>query len=377
MLNRLITSNVIARTCRGWHVQPHRTQTSKVSVATKSYDPERARRLFDGLVSGDRASLAQSITLIESTAEHNRLEAQELLQLVLQENKRRRSTDNQLGSFRMGLTGPPGAGKSTFIETFGKFLTASGHRVAVLTVDPSSATTGGSLLGDKTRMPELTRDPCAYIRPSPNRGHTGGVTRTTGDTVQLCECAGYDVILVETVGVGQSEYIVADMVDLFLLLIPPGGGDELQGVKRGIVEMADLIGVTKADGDHLAECRCMAAEYVSALKFMRPRSRLWRPKVMQLSAKSKLGIAELWDTVREYREALGASGELEERRRHQRVRWLWTYVNAEMERRFRTDPDVAACTAALEDAVVRESITPGQACDKLIEEFFGRGRARA
>ncbi|KAG0419979.1 hypothetical protein HPB47_003764 [Ixodes persulcatus] len=276
-----------------------------------------------------------------------------------------------------GLTGPPGAGKSTFIETFGKFLTASGHRVAVLTVDPSSATTGGSLLGDKTRMPELTRDPCAYIRPSPNRGHTGGVTRTTGDTVQLCECAGYDVILVETVGVGQSEYIVADMVDLFLLLIPPGGGDELQGVKRGIVEMADLIGVTKADGDHLPECRRMAAEYVSALKFMRPRSRLWRPKVMQLSAKSKLGIAELWDTVREYQEALGASGELEERRRHQRVRWLWTYVNAEMERRFRTDPDVAACTAALEDAVVRESITPGQACDKLIEEFFGRGRARA
>ncbi|CAN8032570.1 unnamed protein product [Ixodes persulcatus] len=377
MLNRLITSNVIARTCRGWHVQPHRTQTSKVSVATKSYNPERARRLFDGLVSGDRASLAQSITLIESTAEHNRLEAQELLQLVLQENKRRRSTDNQLGSFRMGLTGPPGAGKSTFIETFGKFLTASGHRVAVLTVDPSSATTGGSLLGDKTRMPELTRDPCAYIRPSPNRGHTGGVTRTTGDTVQLCECAGYDVILVETVGVGQSEYIVADMVDLFLLLIPPGGGDELQGVKRGIVEMADLIGVTKADGDHLPECRRMAAEYVSALKFMRPRSRLWRPKVMQLSAKSKLGIAELWDTVREYQEALGASGELEERRRHQRVRWLWTYVNAEMERRFRTDPDVAACTAALEDAVVRESITPGQACDKLIEEFFGRGQARA
>uniref|UniRef100_A0A131XR89 Putative argk protein n=1 Tax=Ixodes ricinus TaxID=34613 RepID=A0A131XR89_IXORI len=377
MLNRLITLNVVARTCRGWHVQPHRTQTSKIFVATKSYDPERARRLFDGLVSGDRASLAQSITLIESTAEHNRLEAQELLQLVLQENKRRRSTVNQLGSFRMGLTGPPGAGKSTFIETFGKFLTASGHRVAVLTVDPSSATTGGSLLGDKTRMPELTRDPCAYIRPSPNRGHTGGVTRTTGDTVQLCECAGYDVILVETVGVGQSEYIVADMVDLFLLLIPPGGGDELQGVKRGIVEMADLIGVTKADGDHLPECRRMAAEYVSALKFMRPRSRLWRPKVMQLSAKSKLGIAELWDTVREYQEALGANGELEERRRHQRVRWLWTYVNAEMERRFRTDPDVAACTAALEDAVVRESITPGQACDKLIEEFFGRGRARA
>ncbi|CAN8006424.1 unnamed protein product [Ixodes hexagonus] len=377
MLNRFISSSVIARTCRIWHAQSHRTQVSRVSLATKPYDPERAGRLFDGLISGDRASLAQSITLIESTAEQNRVEAQELLQLVLKENKRRRSAANQLGSFRMGLTGPPGAGKSTFIETFGRFLTASGHKVAVLTVDPSSATTGGSLLGDKTRMPELTRDPSAYIRPSPSRGHSGGVTRTTGDTIQLCECAGYDVILVETVGVGQGEYIVADMVDLFLLLIPPGGGDELQGVKRGIVEMADLIGVTKADGDHLPECRRMASEYVSALKFMRPRSRLWRPKVMQLSAKSKKGIPELWETVREYREALGASGELEERRRHQRVRWLWTYVNSEMERRFRTHPDVASHTAELENAVIREDITPGQACDKLIEQFFVGARVRA
>ncbi|KAK8767774.1 methylmalonic aciduria type A protein, mitochondrial-like [Amblyomma americanum] len=342
---------------------------SRVSAATQAIESERIRRLFEGLVASDRASLAQSITLIESTARKDHEEAQDLLQLVLQENKARRK-DRQLGSFRMGLTGPPGTGKSTFIETFGKFLTGSGHKVAVLTVDPSSAVTGGSLLGDKTRMTHLTRDPNAYIRPSPTRGHSGGVTRTTCDAIQLCECAGYDVVLVETVGVGQSEYMVADMVDLFLLLIPPGGGDELQGVKRGIVEMADLIAVTKADGDHLPEVRRMAAEYISALKFMKPRSHHWRPKVLQVSAKANVGISELWNVVQEYRQVLEPSGELDNRRRQQRVRWLWTYVGSELERRLRSHPDIAACTAELEKAVIDETVTPGHACDQLMSHFF-------
>lgn len=243
-------------------------------------------------------------------------------------------------------------------------------------MDPSSATTGGSLLGDKTRMPELTRDPGAYIRSSPNKGHWGGVTRNTDDTIQLCECAGYDVVLVETVGVGQSEYLVGDMVDLFLLLIPPGGGDELQGVKRGIVEMADLIAVTKADGDHLPECRRMAAEYTSALKFMKPRSRLWRPKVMQVSARTKQGIPEMWELVGEYKRVLGSAGEWTNRRRNQRVRWLWHHVGNELERRFRSHPDVAARTAELEKAVIEEIITPGQACDQLVGHFFKSSETR-
>ncbi|XP_037568447.1 methylmalonic aciduria type A protein, mitochondrial isoform X1 [Dermacentor silvarum] len=349
--------------------QLHTKRGSCVSAATEAIESERIRKLFDGLTAGDRASLAQSITLVESTARKDHDEAQELLQLVLQENKGRRKA-LQLGSFRIGLTGPPGTGKSTFIETFGKFLTGSGHKVAVLTVDPSSAVTGGSLLGDKTRMIQLTRDPNAYIRPSPTRGHGGGVTRTTCDAIQLCECAGYDVVLVETVGVGQSEYMVADMVDLFLLLIPPGGGDELQGVKRGIVEMADLIAVTKADGDNIPECRRMAAEYVSALKFMKPRSHLWRPKVLQVSAKANVGISELWDVVQNYRDALEPTGELGNRRQQQRVRWLWTYVGSELERQLRSHPGIAACTAELENAVIEEAITPGHACDQLISHFF-------
>ncbi|KAH8040859.1 hypothetical protein MRX96_003453 [Rhipicephalus microplus] len=371
-----VSSKTLRLLCRGVHTKP----SAEESV--------RVRRLFDGLTAGERAALAQSITLVESTARRDHDEAQHLLQLVLQENKARRK--GQLGSFRIGttattqydslhnscflfnegLTGPPGTGKSTFIETFGKFLTGSGYKVAVLTVDPSSAVTGGSLLGDKTRMIQLTRDPNAYIRPSPTRGHGGGVTRTTCDAIQLCECAGYNVVLVETVGVGQSEYMVADMVDLFLLLIPPGGGDELQGVKRGIVEMADLIAVTKADGDHIPECRRMAAEYISALKFMKPRSQLWRPKVLQVSAKAHVGISELWGVVQDYRNVLEPTGELDHRRQRQRVRWLWTYVCSELERRLRSHPDVATCTAELEHAVIEETITPGHACDELMSHFF-------
>ncbi|KAI8507660.1 hypothetical protein Bbelb_150400, partial [Branchiostoma belcheri] len=236
------------------------------------------QRLFQGLKEGHRASLAESITLVESVHRRKRAAAEALLQLVLEHLQQKRVKWKKPSAFRIGLTGPPGAGKSTFIEAFGKFLTDSGHKVAVLAVDPSSSTTGGSLLGDKTRMPELSRDMNAYIRPSPTSGTLGGVNRRTNEAIVLCEGAGYDVILVETVGVGQSEFVVADMVDMFVLLVPPAGGDELQGLKKGIVEVADLVIVNKADGDLLPAARRIQAEYTSALKLIRPRSHVWRPR---------------------------------------------------------------------------------------------------
>ncbi|KAJ8407681.1 hypothetical protein AAFF_G00275380 [Aldrovandia affinis] len=242
-------------------------------------------RLYEGLVTGQRACLAESITLVETQHPRKRQLAQALLQRVL--DHRRQQEELSGGkplAFRVGLSGPPGAGKSSFIEVFGKMLTGSGHKVSVLAVDPSSCTTGGSLMGDKTRMTELSRDMQAYIRPSPTSGTLGGVTRTTNEAIVLCEGAGYDIVLVETVGVGQSEFAVADMVDMFVLLIPPAGGDELQGIKRGIIEMADLVVITKADGDLLVPARKIQAEYTSALKLLRKKSKTWNPKVTRMSS---------------------------------------------------------------------------------------------
>ncbi|GCB77096.1 hypothetical protein scyTo_0018427 [Scyliorhinus torazame] len=238
-------------------------------------------RLVGGLLGGQRACLAEAITLVESSVKHKKLLAQLLLQRVLTFQREREGPNGGKPlSFRVGLSGPPGAGKSTFIEIFGKMLTGKGHKVAVLAVDPSSQTSGGSLLGDKTRMTELARDMNAYIRPSPTLGMLGGVTRTTNEAIILCEGAGYDLVLVETVGVGQSEFAVADMVDMLILFIPPAGGDELQGIKRGIIEMADLVVITKADGDFLLPAKKIQAEYRSALRLLRSRSKNWQPKVV-------------------------------------------------------------------------------------------------
>lgn len=237
-------------------------------------------KLYEGLIGGQRASLAESITLVETQHPRKKELAQVLLQKVLAH--RREQEKNNGGrplAFRVGLSGPPGAGKSSFIEVVGKMLTGRGHKVSVLAVDPSSCTTGGSLMGDKTRMTELSRDMNAFIRPSPTSGTLGGVTRTTNEAIVLCEGAGYDIVLVETVGVGQSEFAVADMVDMFVLLIPPAGGDELQGIKRGIIERADLVVVTKSDGDLLVPARRIQAEYTSALKLLRRQSKSWNPKV--------------------------------------------------------------------------------------------------
>ncbi|XP_039194918.1 methylmalonic aciduria type A protein, mitochondrial isoform X1 [Crotalus tigris] len=327
-------------------------------------------KLYTGLIQGHRACLAEAITLIESTHKRKKEVAQVLLQKVLSHHREQEQLNKGKPlAFRVGLSGPPGAGKSTFIECFGKMLTERRHKVSVLAVDPSSSTTGGSLLGDKTRMPELSRDLNAYIRPSPTRGTLGGVTRTTNEAILLCEGGGYDIVLVETVGVGQSEFAVADMVDMFVLLLPPAGGDELQGIKRGIIEMADLVVITKADGDLIVPARRIQAEYVSALKLLHKRSKVWRPKVMRISAKTGEGISDVWDKMTEFQELMLTSGELLAKRRRQQKVWMWNVIQESMLNHFRHHSEVKDQIPLLEDKVVDGILSPGLAADLLLRAF--------
>lgn len=330
-------------------------------------------KLYAGLIQGQRACLAEAITLVESTHSRKKELAQVLLQKVLAHNREQEKLNKGKPlAFRVGLSGPPGAGKSTFIEYFGKMLTERGHKLSVLAVDPSSCTSGGSLLGDKTRMTELSRDMNAYIRPSPTRGTLGGVTRTTNEAILLCEGGGYDVILVETVGVGQSEFAVTDMVDMFILLLPPAGGDELQGIKRGIVEMADLVAITKSDGDLIVPARRIQAEYVSALKLLRRRSGVWRPKVIRISARSGEGITEMWDKMKEFQEVMLVSGELAARRQKQQKVWMWNLIQENVIEHFRTHPAVREQIPLLEKRVLSGALSPGLAADLLLKAFKSR-----
>ncbi|XP_006023781.3 methylmalonic aciduria type A protein, mitochondrial isoform X2 [Alligator sinensis] len=327
-------------------------------------------KLYSGLIQGHRACLAEAITLVESTHSRKKELAQVLLQKVLSyQREQEQLNKGKPLAFRVGLSGPPGAGKSTFIECFGKMLTERGHTVSVLAVDPSSSTSGGSLLGDKTRMTELSRDANAYIRPSPTRGTLGGVTRTTNEAILLCEGGGYDIILVETVGVGQSEFAVADMVDMFVLLLPPAGGDELQGIKRGIIEMADLVVVTKADGDLVVPARRIQAEYVSALKLLRKRSEVWKPKVMRISAKTGEGISDMWDKMTEFRDLVLMSGELLTKRRKQQKVWMWNLIQENMLDHFRSHLAVKDKIPVLEEKVLSGVLSPGLAADVLLKAF--------
>jgi LAO/AO transport system kinase len=317
--------------------------------------------LADALLAGKRAALARAITLVESTRADDRQVAEALLARVLAGTG---------AAVRVGITGTPGVGKSTFIESFGRHLTAAGHRVAVLAVDPSSARSGGSILGDKTRMTELARDPAAFIRPSPAGGTLGGVARRTREAMLLTEAAGFDVVLVETVGVGQSETAVADMVDMFLLLLAPGGGDELQGIKRGIMELADLVVVNKADGVLLQPARLAAAEYKAALHLMRPKSPAWSATVLLASAVERTGMAEVWDAVVSHRRALEAAAELGQRRAEQAKAWLWSELSEGLTARFRQHPAVAAELPALEAAVAAGGIAPSAAARELLARFL-------
>ena len=307
---------------------------------------------------GERAVLARAITLIESKRADHRGAARALVQDLLPQTGQ---------AMRVGITGAPGVGKSTSIDVLGTYLTGRGHKVAVLAVDPSSARSGGSILGDKTRMAQLSADPNAFIRPSPAAGTLGGVAAKTRETMLICEAAGYDVILVETVGIGQSETAVADMTDFFLALMLPGAGDELQGLKKGLVELADMIAVNKADGDNIPRARTAAAEYRAALHILTPRSPNWIPPVMTYSALTSDGIDALWSKVVEHKTKLTATGEIAAWRRDQQVKWMWSMFDERLRDRLRSDRALKARMPQLEEDVATGRLSPAVAADEIAE----------
>ena len=319
--------------------------------------------LADGVLAGNRRALAQAITLIESTRGDHRAAASALLQRLM---------PHAGNSIRLGISGVPGVGKSTFVEALGNHVIDAGHRVAVLTVDPSSAISGGSILGDKTRMELLSRRSEAYIRPSPAGTTLGGVTRRSREALILCEAAGFDVVIVETVGVGQSETKVADMTDMFVLLQLPGGGDELQGIKRGIMELADLILINKADDELLALAERSAVEYRNALRLLHPRSANWKVEVQTCSARDGVGIAEAWDAVLQHRETLEASDQLMQRRAAQARDWMWSEVSESLIASLQSDAKVRKQIPAMEAAVSEGEIPPTVAAARLLDIFLNR-----
>jgi LAO/AO transport system kinase len=315
--------------------------------------------LLEGIRNNDRAALGQAITLVESNAPVDRGQAQELLTALLPDTG---------GSHRIGISGVPGVGKSTFIESFGLRLVEQGHRVAVLTVDPSSSISKGSILGDKTRMERLARSESAFIRPSATGGSLGGVARKTREAILVCEAAAYDVVLVETVGVGQSETAVAEMVDFFLVLKLAGAGDELQGIKRGILELADLIAINKADGDNVQAAELARAEFERALGILRSEAS-WQPKVVTCSGQTGVGLPEIWELIGEHHELLAASGQLEERRRKQLLGWMWSLVDEGLRAAVRGHPDVAEHLASLEQDILEGRTTPTAAAEEVLNAF--------
>ena len=305
---------------------------------------------------GDRAALPRAITLVESTRADHREEAQQLLMALMPDAG---------SAMHVGITGVPGVGKSTTIEALGMHLIEQGHRVAVLAVDPSSTRTGGSILGDKTRMPRLAVHPDAYIRPSPTSGTLGGVAKATRETIVLLEAAGFDVILVETVGIGQSETAVADMTDFFLVLMLPGAGDELQGIKKGVVEIADMIAVNKADGDNVKRAKAAAGEYRAALHILTQRSPTWAPPVVTYSALTGDGIDTLWSQALAHRQQLAAVGEFAARRREQQVKWMWAMLEDRFRLRLKTDAKLKARVPAIEKAVADGTLSPALAVEEI------------
>jgi len=311
--------------------------------------------LAQGIRAGKRAILARAITLIESRRADHRRAARQLLQDLVPDTGQ---------AVRLGITGAPGVGKSTTIDALGRYLTAQGRKVAVLAVDPSSSRTGGSILADKTRMAELAADPNAFVRPSPSGGTLGGVAGKTRECMLVCEAAGFDVMLVETMGTGQSEIMVADMTDFFLVLMLPGAGDELQGLKKGVVELADMIAINKADGENRTRAKAAAAEYRAALHILGARS-YWSPPVMTYSALTREGIPQIWAKVMEHREAMTAAGEHAARRRAQQVKWMWAMLEERIAAHLRSDPALRGKLPRLEAAVAEGTMSASMAVEEL------------
>ncbi|MFH8561589.1 methylmalonyl Co-A mutase-associated GTPase MeaB [Streptomyces sp. NPDC017988] len=317
-----------------------------------------------GVLDGKRAYVARAITLVESTRPQHRALAQQLLTELLPHSGRAR---------RIGISGVPGVGKSTFIDALGTMLTSLGHRVAVLAVDPSSTRTGGSILGDKTRMERLSLDPAAFVRPSPSAGTLGGVAKATRESIVVMEAAGYDVVLVETVGVGQSETAVANMVDTFLLLTLARTGDQLQGIKKGVLELADVIAVNKADGPHERDARSAARELAGALRLMHPADAAWTPPVLTCSARESSGLDTLWERLEQHRTLLDSTGRLAAKRRDQQVDWTWTMVRDELLGRLRAHAEVQRVTPDLEQRVRAGTLTATSAAEQILDAFQGHG----
>jgi LAO/AO transport system kinase len=320
--------------------------------------PDDLDSLICGVRAGERAALARAITLVESKRPDHQRSAHQLVQSLLPFTG---------AAMRVGITGAPGVGKSTTIDALGSHLTGLGYKVAVLAVDPSSTRTGGSILADKTRMARLAVDASAYIRPSPSTGTLGGVAARTRETLLLCEASGYDVILVETVGTGQSETAVADMTDFFLALMLPGAGDELQGLKKGLVELADMIAINKADGDSAAPAQVAAAEYGAALNILTPRLAEWPPPVVTCSALTGTGIAELWARITDHRRRVEATGAFAARRREQQVKWMWALVEERLHGRLAADPKLKVRVPELEAAVAGGALSPALAADEIVQ----------
>jgi len=318
--------------------------------------------LADHVRSGDTMWLARAITLVESRKPAHRAAAAQLLTTLMPDTG---------GADRVGLTGVPGVGKSTFIDQFGVNLTEQGLKVAVLAVDPSSSRTGGAILGDKTRMERLSVDPRAFVRPSPAGGSLGGVARATRESILLCEAAGFDVVIVETVGVGQSETTVSEMVDIFVVLMLAGAGDELQGIKRGVLELADVIAVNKADGDNAKRARVAAADYRRAVHLMTPASPNWSPPVLTCSALTNDGLPKIWSQIVAHRDRLAATGERQERRQRQQIGWMWSLIGDRLLDEFRDSPKVAARLGQVEASVLAGELPPAVAADQLLKTFLG------
>ncbi|KJR96539.1 MAG: protein kinase [Desulfobulbaceae bacterium BRH_c16a] len=321
------------------------------------------KEYIDGVLNGDRLALAKTITLIESTLPSHQDMARTIVDSLLPHTGK---------GTRLGITGVPGAGKSTYIESFGTMLTELGHRVAVLAIDPSSIRSGGSILGDKTRMEKLAVDKNAFIRPSPSSGTLGGVGRKTRESMLVCEAAGYDVVIIETVGVGQSETTVASMVDFFLVLMIAGAGDELQGIKKGVLEVADAIVINKADGDNIQKAELARKEYRTALHMLMQFSPSWTPPVLTCSAIEKIGLKKIWETIQEHRQKLTASGEIEKKRRDQALDWMAFLLDEGFRQWFYTNPRVKAALPGLKAEVEKGTTSPTAAADILLGFLDGR-----